>query len=125
VTRSRSRKVGKSDETPEFIEFWSIWRRHARHTDGRGLARDEFFRHLDNGADPHDIVDGAKCFFRTMKDKDKEFVPLSQTWLNRRSYEDLAEQQREWEARSSVVVERRESVVSIQLPKNHFMNRFK
>jgi hypothetical protein len=90
----------KSDETPEFKIFWEdIWRAHARHTDGRGLARDAFVKHIRNGADPQDIIDGARYFFRSMKDKDREFVPLSATWINRMSYEDLAALERAYQLR--------------------------
>ena len=92
--------MAKSDESQEFIIFWEqVWRKHARHTDGRGLARDAFNRLVKHGADPQDIIDGARWFFHTMKERDREFVPLSATWLNRQSFEDLAEQYRAYEAR--------------------------
>lgn len=91
----------KADETPEFQTFWNIWRVHARNTDGRGLARDTFQKQVRAGANPQDIIDGALCFFRTMKEKDREFVPLSSTWLNRGSFEDLALIHREYQARVS------------------------
>lgn len=88
-------------QEPEgFKEFWEgVWRPHARHTDGRGIARETFAKLVKNGADPQDIVDGAKCFFRTMKDRDRDYVPLASTWLNRGAFEDLAEQERAYEAR--------------------------
>lgn len=97
----------KKDESPEFIEFWTLWKPYARHTDGRGSARDTFAKHVKNGADPRDIVDGAKAFFRTMKDKDREYVPLSSTWINREAYEDLAEAQRTHDARMAEAQQRR------------------
>lgn len=87
-------------QEPEgFADFWSVWRPHARHTDGRGLARETFAKQIKNGADPQDIIDGAKCFFRTMKDRDRDYVPLASTWLNRGAFEDLAEQERAYESR--------------------------
>jgi hypothetical protein len=87
-------------QEPEgFDQYWSIWRPHARHTDGRGLARETFAKHVKNGADPQDIIDGAKCFFRTMKERDRDYVPLASTWLNRGCFEDLAEQERSYQAR--------------------------
>lgn len=115
---SRARKTTKQDETPEFVEFWKTWRPNMRHTDGRGEARDEFFRHVEEyGADPQDIVDGAKAFFRTMKERDREYVPLAASWLNRRSYEDLGEEQREYERRCQEAQARRpENVVPIREP---------
>jgi hypothetical protein len=105
-------------QEPEgFSDFWSIWKPHARHTDGRGLARETFSKLIKNGADPQDIIDGAKCFFRTMKDRDRDYVPLASTWLNRGAFEDLAEQERTYAAKQ---LERRvreaqasENVVSI------------
>jgi hypothetical protein len=98
-------------QEPEgFDIFWSqIWRPHARHTDGRGLARETFAKLVKNGADPQDIIDGARCFFRTMKDRDKDYVPLSSTWLNREPYIDLAEQERTYQA---AVNERRQRQAS-------------
>lgn len=82
-------------QEPEgFADFWAVWRPHARHTDGRGLAREAFAKHLKAGACPQDIIDGARYFFRTMKERDREFVPLSATWLNRGAYEDMAEAER-------------------------------
>jgi hypothetical protein len=110
-------------QEPEgFDIFWSqIWRPHARHTDGRGLARETFAKLVKNGADPQDIIDGARCFFRTMKDRDKDFVPLSSTWLNREAFTDLAEMERSYQARiaeakqrsSERQIEQSENVVSI------------
>lgn len=99
----------KADETPEFVAFWSLWQPHARHTDGRGDARDAFLKHVHGGADPLDIVDGAKCFLRTMKERDREFIPLAASWLGRRAFEDLAEQERSYQA---AVYERRQRQAS-------------
>lgn len=119
-------KKADRNEPTLFPEFWAIWKPHARHTDGRGLARDAFRKHVLAGVDPQDIVDGAACFFRTMKERDREFVPLSATWINRTSYEDLAEQEREYQARLSQAKERPANVVEMkpQLPANHFLNRY-
>ena len=109
-------KEGRKE--PEgFAEFWAVWRKYARHTDGRGLAREAFAKHVRAGADPQDIIQGATCFFRTMKDRDREYVPLSATWLNREAYTDLAEQEREYQQRISAAQQRRaENVVPIREP---------
>lgn len=88
-----------NDETKEFVEFWETWRPNARQNDGRALARECFFKLVCSGADPRAIVDGTRYFFRTMKEKDREFVPLSATWLNRGAYEDLASHERAYQAR--------------------------
>lgn len=106
----------KREEPEGFADFWAVWRPHARHTDGRGLAREAFAKHLKDGAVPQDMIDGARYFFRTMKERDREFVPLSATWLNRGAYEDMAEAERALQQR---VVERAQAanVVPIQQPK--------
>ena len=75
-------------EPEVFPAFWDLWRPHARKTDGRKLARETFAKHVRAGADPEDIVYGAAWFLRTMKERDREFIPLSSTWMNRGSYED-------------------------------------
>jgi hypothetical protein len=87
----------KAHETPEFVEFWKTWLPRARDTDGRGLARDTFLEHVQNGADAQDMVDGAKWLIRNFKDF--QYLPLSSTWLNRKAYEDYAEHYRAYEAR--------------------------
>ena len=94
-------------ETPEFQEFWATWKPYARHTDGRAVARDAFLRLSEDGASQRDMVDGAKCFFRTMKEKDREYVPLAATWLRRGAYEDLAIQERQHQQRISEAQTRR------------------
>lgn len=90
------RKITKADETPEFLEFWDTWRPHKRQTDGRGEARTTFFQHVRAGADPQDIVDGAKWFIWRLKDK--AYIPLASTWLNRCDYEDGCEEWRAYQA---------------------------
>lgn len=103
----------KADETPEFVEFWDIWRKHARHTDGRGDARDTFVLHLKAGAPGRDIVDGAKCFIRTMKDKDRDYIPLAASWINKRAYEDLAPQERQHQAKIAEAQVRRVEQIKV------------
>jgi len=86
----------KQAEPPLFPDFWTLWAPHKRKTDGRKLARETFAKHVRSGADPEDIVYGAAWFLRTMKERDREFIPLSSTWMNRGSYEDdcILERQR-------------------------------
>jgi hypothetical protein len=87
----------KADETPEFVALWDMWRPLARQTDGRGDARDTFFKHVRAGVDPKDIVDGARYFIRTLKDR--EYIPLAASWINKRAYEDLATLERAYQLR--------------------------
>lgn len=114
MTRRHSPRLTKADETDEFREFWSLWQPKARPTDGRGLARATFFSHVADGADPRDIVDGARYFLRNFKDR--QYIPLSSTWLNRQAYEDLAEKEREYQARLAEQSARASNVTPIRKP---------
>ena len=108
--------------TPEpegFGEFWAIWRPHARHTDGRGLARETFRKHVLNGVQPQDIIDGAKWFIRNLSARDREYVPLSATWLNRETWADLCEKERAFQERQNQPAE--SNVVLIKAPKPAFL----
>jgi len=117
------RKLTKADETPEFQEFWSFWMNYARDTDGRGLARDAFFKHVWAGADPRDIIDAAH-FFVLRKLKDKNFIPLVASWLNSQAYEDLAEEERNYQKRLQERQTQPTNVVRmVSLPAHHFLNR--
>jgi hypothetical protein len=112
--------------TPEpegFPEFWSIWQPNMRHTDGRGLAREAYRKHVFNGALPEDIMDGARGFFRFMPEKDRPYVPLSASWLNREAYIDWAAKERAYQERMSQAPQK---VVQIRpnLPENHFSRQW-
>lgn len=97
--KKRARPTTKAEESPEFIEFWNVWRPTMNKNDGRGAARDEFLRHVEEyGADPQDIVDGAKYAIYTGVNQGEYRVHAS-TWLNRRPYEDGAEMWREYQRR--------------------------
>lgn len=118
------RKV-RTPEPELFPEFWAVWLPIARHTDGRGLARETFRKHILNGAEPQDIVDGAKWFARSLTDRDRPYVPMSATWLNRCSYEDLCHKERAYQARLAGM-EQSANVVSMKpapRPANHFLSK--
>lgn len=125
--RQRARPTTKADETPQFVEFWEqVWKPVMNPNDGRGAARDEFFRHVEEyGADPRDLIDGARWFVR--KGGNKDWKLHAATWLNRRAYEDFAEMERAYQRQ----LQERESgnVVNIgpryQRPANHFLNQYK
>lgn len=102
-------------EPEGFPEFWQIWRQHMRHTDARGLARETYRKHILAGAEPHDIIDGASGFFRFMPEKDRPYVPLSSTWLNRESFADWCDKERDYQRR---LQERASNVVSILAPRS-------
>lgn len=117
------RKLTKADESPEFQSFWSLWMPHARQTDGRGLARQTFFQHVLDGADPQEIVDGAAYFIRTLKDK--AFIPLASSWINREAYSDLAELEHQYQSRAAHRASQASNVVqmAVSLPKHHFLRQ--
>ncbi|MFA7282160.1 MAG: hypothetical protein WC100_18915 [Sterolibacterium sp.] len=89
----------KTSEPEGFADFWQIWQPRMRHTDGRGDARNCYRKHVLMGADPQDIIDGARGFFAFMPEKDKPYVPLAASWLNKEAYPDWAVKWREFQAR--------------------------
>jgi hypothetical protein len=93
-------------EPSGFPEFWDIWRPHRRHTDGRGEARNTYRKHILMGAAPEDIIDGARGFFRFMAEKDKPYVPLAASWLNKEAYADWCEQERAYQQKVQERLER-------------------
>lgn len=127
--RKRSRPTTKADETPEFQAFWAVWQPYMNQNDGRGSARDEFFRHVEEyGADPQDIVDGAKWFIRSggQQTKGPDGRPIrlhAQTWLNRRAYEDFAEKERSHQI-SEAQVPVRQNVVPFVPGQTAFLKEF-
>lgn len=118
----------RTEEPEGFAEFWAAWRPHMRHTDGRGDARERYRKELLRGADPQDIIDGARGFLRHLQSlpkDDQRFIPLAATWLHKQSYADWCEQERDYQRRLS---ERASNVVDIRpqanLPENHFSRRW-
>jgi hypothetical protein len=122
---TRKKMIERTEEPQGFADFWNVWRPHARHTDGRKLARDTYEKHINFGANPQDIIDGATYFFRSMKERDRDFVPLASTWLNRESYADLCEQERAYQDRKQQREAKEATATVISLPANHFQNRYR
>ena len=92
-------------EPEGFDEFWAIWRPNMRKTDGRGDAREAFRKHILNGADPLDMIDGAKAFIRSLNDEERRFIPLAASWLNKEAYPDWAEVERAFQAKRAAMSE--------------------
>ena len=116
----------KTAEPEGFEDFWNVWRPHRRHTDGRGDARNAYRKHILMGAHPEDIIDGAKGFFRFMAEKDKPYVPLAASWLNKEAYADWCEQERAYH-RHMTEREQQTNVVQMTravLPDTHFSKRW-
>ncbi|WP_173931373.1 hypothetical protein [Chelativorans sp. Marseille-P2723] len=82
-----------------FDTFWKLWRGHCRKTDGRGKARPAYQQMLQLGADPQDIIDGARWYLRNMSDRDAPYIPLASTWLRSERWADDCELERAYQAR--------------------------
>lgn len=91
-------------EPPLFPEFWSVWQPIKRRNDGRGEARATFAKHLKQGADPQDIIDGARWYARNLP-SGYEYVPLAATWMNRGVWEDDCEKERAFQAKAEAKAE--------------------
>jgi hypothetical protein len=107
----------KHEDDPFFAEFWSAWRPFMRKNDGRGEARTTYRKHILAGAEPADIIDGAKAYLRSLTERDKPYIPLAATWLNRCAYEDWAEQERDYRKR---LAEKAANVVSMPVSRSKF-----
>lgn len=119
--------TSKANESAEFIEYWNIWKPHARNTDGRALAREAFRKQVLRGADPQDIVDGAAWFLRNLSDRNRDYIPLSATWMNREGYDGLCDKEREYRARMEASQAQPNIVpirVKAELPANHFSRQW-
>lgn len=118
-----------SIDTPDFTEFWSVWREHMRKTDGRGKARHAYAQMIEMGHDPQDILDGTRWYLRNMSDRDAPYIPLASSFLRSERWLDDCEREREYQARlQASQAQASENVVSMKqravLPKNHFSRRW-
>ena len=112
-------------EDPSFEILWQLWRKHARKTDGRGKARPTYLKWLQSGADPDDILDGARYHIRTMQEKDRPYINLLSVYLNSERWKDECVDEREFQARIEAA-KSPDNVVSIkpQLPEHHFSRQW-
>lgn len=114
----------KTQEPEGFEELWQVWRPYARHTDGRGKARPTYIKWLQEGADPQDIIDGARYHIRSKPEKDRPYINLLSVYINSERWVDECKEERAYQQRladRSNVVELKPSV---QLPANHFSRRW-
>jgi hypothetical protein len=113
-------------EPDGFSNWWAFWRPHMRHTDGKSDARAAYTKALLRGAMPEDLMDGAQGYIRFMAEKDKPYIQLSQTWLNKDRWEDWIDKEREHQANLARLADRT-NIVSIKaapLPANHFSRKY-
>jgi hypothetical protein len=107
-------------QEPEgFADFWATWRPMMRRTDGRGDARETYRKHILKGAEPADIIDGARAFLRDIPEKDRPYIPLAASWLNKESYLDWCEKERAFQKQ---LADRAENVV--QMPVSNYKPKF-
>jgi hypothetical protein len=96
----------KKVRTPEpegFEELWLFWRDHARTSDGRGKARPTYTSWILQGADPADILAGARWHIRAMAEKDKPYIQLLASYLNSEKWVDECEKERAYQERMAGV----------------------
>lgn len=119
-------KFQREEAEAAFLQFWTLWRKHMRKTDGRGKARPAWQQMIDAGASPDDIIDGASWYLRNMTDRDAPYIPLASSWLRSERWADDCEQERAYQARLAGM-EQSENVVSMKpapRPANHFLSRY-
>jgi len=119
-----------AEETPEFKAFWDCWFPHKNINDGRGSARDEFFRQVEiYGANPQDLVDGARWFIRNGGNQKPNWQgeimrKHASSWLATRDYEDGCERERKHQA-DMAEREAKTNVVPIKpQPKSKFLQEW-
>lgn len=115
------------EQDPEgFDQLWSLWRDHARKTDGRGKARPTYRKWLLEGAEPADILDGARWHIRSMKDDERPFIQLLSVYLNSEKWMDECEKERAFQTRQAErqSVQTNVTPIRAQLPENHFSRQW-
>ena len=107
----------KQAEPEGFSQFWEIWQPNSRHTDTRADARNAYRKHLLLGTEPRDLIDGARGYFFFMKERDKPYVQLVATWMNKEAYVDWSEKMRKWDADQAAKEAEREAKRTAPPPK--------
>ena len=107
------RKV-QAQEPEGFADFWTAWAPYRRKNDGRGDGRKAFAQLVNEGADPADIIDGAKAYVRSLTAAERPYIPLAATWIRREAYADWCEVERAYQRRLAERQSQPENVVSMQ-----------
>ncbi len=101
-----------------FLELWTLWRDHARKTDGRGKARPTYRKWILEGAEPADILDGVRWHLFSMKDADRPYIPLLASYLNSERWLDDAEHWRAYQAKLAAREQQKQEPKVVQMPQH-------
>ncbi len=74
-------------ESDAFEQFWDAYPKR----DGanpKKPAKGKFQRHVENGVNPNDIIQGAQRYARQVLDKEPKYVAQAVTWLNQERWND-------------------------------------
>jgi hypothetical protein len=121
------RKV-QAQEPEGFADFWTAWAPYRRKNDGRGDGRKAFAQLVNEGADPADIIDGAKAYVRSLTTtEERKYIPLAATWIRREAYSDWCEVERAYQKRLAERAAQSQSENVVQMtprPKTRFMQEW-
>jgi hypothetical protein len=103
-------------EPEGFAEFWDIWRPYRRQTDGRQDAARRFGLCVLEGADPQEIIEGARFYIDGIKDdpEKRRFNPLAASWLSKGAWRDALDDKRDADERKTKAIE-----LAMQTPVEH------
>lgn len=88
-------------DSADFIAFWTLWRDFQRSTDGRAKARPAYQQMIEAGADPADILAGARWYLRNLKPEERPYIPLASSWLRSERWADDCILERQHEQRKA------------------------
>jgi len=88
--RDNIRAKKQKGYSPEFEKFWQAWPGRGDASDPKKPAGMIFERHVKNGADPEDMIAGARTLAAKQKASGAEprFNPMAQTWINQERWQD-------------------------------------
>ena len=88
----RPKSEGKILKNDPFDPFWAAYPKR-KGDNPKKTAKAKFEKALENGADPEDIIAGAKKLAEVLKSENKintSYVPMAVTWLNQERWKDYA-----------------------------------
>lgn len=119
-------RKAREQEPIGYAEFWNVWSPYRRKNDGRGDGRKAYAQLVNEGADPADIIDGAKAYVRSLTAAERPYIPLAATWIRREAYADWCEVERTYQRRLAERQDRAVSEIKAKavLPEAHFLRRW-